>query len=281
MSPTFPRIARDTLSLSESHVQVLAVGPWQQQEFATALEGCSESAAWPRLESMDASFEYFEESTDPPELVLLAQLYPGQITQEDVQRIQQRAPLARIVVVAGTWCEGEMRTGSPPLGVLRLYWYEFPSWWREAVRFLREDQCPPWSVPLDSPQAGRFSVNDSQRQLNGTVAVCAQDFSVVETIESFLGDQGLDCEWVQEVCDWNPEGKFRAALWDGGQLSDKEYRQLKEISAKLADQQCPLVALLDFPRVEHIRRLKRLGITNVLAKPYVVDEVLAALTQSF
>src|SRR5689334_21081356 len=63
------------------------------------------------------------------ELVVVAQSRPGAVPFGEVERVMRAAPLAGVVALLGSWCEGEARTGRPWRGVQRLYWYEFPAWW--------------------------------------------------------------------------------------------------------------------------------------------------------
>ena len=60
-----------------------------------------------------------------PEVIVLLQTRPGSIRQFDVERLHCLAPLARLMVVAGPWCEGELRSGRPIQGVTRILWHQW------------------------------------------------------------------------------------------------------------------------------------------------------------
>ncbi len=60
----------------------------------------------------------------PPELIVVGQVRPGQISSAEVEQIHREAPLARLVALLGEWCEGETRTGAPWPGVPRVYWHQ-------------------------------------------------------------------------------------------------------------------------------------------------------------
>src|SRR5688500_17578842 len=64
-------------------------------------------------------------SAPSAELILFAQSRPGRFRQEDVEFLHRAAPLARLAVLLGVWCEGEMRTDVSLRGVLRIYWHEW------------------------------------------------------------------------------------------------------------------------------------------------------------
>ncbi len=252
--------------------EAIIIGPWHTPEFAAALAKLEEGQSLERLADIEAACELLASAEVAPELILLAQPLPGAVRQQEVDRLQQLAPLARIVVVSGTWCEGELRTGNPPAGVLRLYWYELAPWWQAAQRRLSVGRCPAWSAPLDHPQAGRFAVDETIDQLTApsTVAIKAEDFAVFECLAAGLYASGASAVWARSE---NPP-QAAAGIWDGGQLSDRELHRLSRFCQQVDG---PVVALLDFPRVEHFAAARAAGAAAVFAKPYVMEEVLAAL----
>ncbi|MEM8944921.1 MAG: hypothetical protein AAGD11_07020 [Planctomycetota bacterium] len=260
-------------------VHTLIVGDWRPAEFAAALEQIHSSAASATIED---AYDLLASTEMPPEVVFVAQHLPGDITQPDVDRLQSAAPLARLVIVSGTWCEGELRTGSPPTGVIRLYWYELAPWWQAAMRKYRAGQCPLWSLPLDHPQAGRWSSDwtcpNVERRTDAIVE--ANDFGVYGTLSSALADYGITTTWYRErpadgddsAGNYNA-GNHNAGIWDGSQLSGDERERLAAFCKRVNG---PVVALLDFPRREHFRLAKQLGAASVFGKPYVVEALIAA-----
>ena len=60
-----------------------------------------------------------------PDLIVIAQTFPGQFSHQAVERLRRLAPLARVVGLMGSWCDGEMRTGSPWPAVVRTYWRQW------------------------------------------------------------------------------------------------------------------------------------------------------------
>ncbi|MCH7751928.1 MAG: hypothetical protein IH898_07220 [Planctomycetes bacterium] len=253
-------------------IEAITVGPWHTPEFATALANFQEGQSLHQLASIEEACGLLSTAEVAPELILLAQPLPGTVRQQEVDRLQRLAPLARIVVVAGSWCEGELRTGSPPVGVLRLYWYELAPWWQAALRRLSAGLCPAWSAPLDHPQAGRYSVDATINELMtpSIVAIGADDFAVFECLADALAASGASATWARS----DDPVEAAAGIWDGGQLSDRELERLGRFCRQVLG---PVVALLDFPRVEHIIEARAAGAVAVFGKPYVVEEVLAAL----
>ncbi len=276
-SPKGSRLASNT-----TRPQVLAVGPWQQQEFRLATAQIETREAWQTLANINQACETLEAAEVPPELVLLAQPLPGSYHQKHIGQLQVLVPLTRIVVVSGSWCEGGMRTGIKLTGVLRLYWHEFGPWWTLAQKSFEAGLCPPWSVPLDGPQAGRVApnLNPASHPLDFPVAICAADYSVYETLAAALTAYDLNTAWTPPTQKIGPDQKFSAGIWDGGQLSPQELVSLTNFSRQLQLHNAPVVALLDYPRVEHVEQIQKAGAAMVLGKPYVVDELVDFFCQA-
>jgi hypothetical protein len=252
--------------------RAIAVGSWQTLEFAPALTDLEQGNSIQKLSKIDAACELLASTEVAPELILLAHPLPGTICQQDVDRLQRLAPLSRIVIVVGTWCEGELRTGNPPAGALRLYWYELAPWWQAAQRRWAGGLCPSWSAPLDHPQAGRYTVDASIEKLTmpSTVVIDAEDFAVFECLADGVVALGSVATWAGK----DDPSRATAGIWDGGQLSDRELQRLGQFCQQVEG---PVVALLDFPRVERVHQARAAGAVAVFGKPYVIEEVLAAL----
>ncbi len=230
---------------------------------------------WFAAPSLAAAATQLASAETPSEVVLLAQPRPGCDDQTAVDRLHAVAPLTRVVVVAGAWCEGELRTGRVLTGVLRLYWHELVPWWRDALARLAQGASPPWSAPLDNPRATRLphvnaDIGEDPLQRSGplwTVAIDASDYAVFEALETALAPHGWKAMWTprhratQHDC-----GPFHAAIWDGSQLAPRELQRLAQFFANLpfsrdaeSAQWRACIALLDFPRPEHLEMAHAAG----------------------
>src|SRR4051812_4625891 len=91
---------------------VLMVGDFEHAEFRDVVE----------LLRADANL--VASASASPEVVVFFHSPQMSVRFELLQNLQQSAPLAWVVVIAGSWCEGETRTGRAGPGVHRHYWYE-------------------------------------------------------------------------------------------------------------------------------------------------------------
>ncbi len=259
-----------SLEIDDRLIDALIVGPWRQSEFQLAVRSIEPWHDFPHVESVPEACRALAQSDVAPELILIAQPLPGLVRQNDVDQLQQLAPLARILVVVGSWCEGGLRTDSPPTGVLRLYWYELASWWHAAQDRLSAGKFPSWSLPLDHLQAGRFCSDSVSTELTQTVAIHAEDYSVFETLAESLQLAGALPIWANRT----ESARARAGIFDGAQL---DARQLEELNVFCTQVEGKVTLLLDFPRQEHVDQAHAAGASAVFGKPYVVEEVLASL----
>jgi DNA-binding NarL/FixJ family response regulator len=261
---------------------LIAAGPWHDVEFASVRVELDANQAWRIAPTLRAAVDQIAASEDPPELVLLAQLHPGADDQKEVERLYQLAPLTRVIVVAGSWCEGELRTGKPLTGVVRIYWYEFAAWWRAALERLARGATPPWAEPLTDLRAGhsirlRPASADPSTTPDGeqrVLAIDTIDFAAFEALSTGLTRLGWHCVWQprhRPALNGHSSAAHQspaAALWDGGQLDDEELQNLTAFCRRLNDHHAPVVALLDFPRAEHVEQTQSAGAAALLAKPH-------------
>jgi|SRR5688572_15927611 len=248
---------------------VQLVGQVEHSDFADALRLLREQA-----NVVDAA------AITSPELVVIAQCRPGAIANNVIEQLRRRAPLAGIVALLGSWCEGESRTGRPWPGVPRLYWYEFPAWWRRQSTLRAAGLCPDWARPFDFG----FRISDfgfeSEGIRNATRGVVVLSVPVRDTrlaIADVLADAGYATVWHR--IGW-PDCEVHGAaagIWDGGQLDDREADDLALFCRKLSRDGAPVIALLDFPRRDRVRRAIDLGALAVLGKPWRNEALVATL----
>ena len=260
----------------KSAIDVLIVGNWDREEFAELLLAIPLTSSWLQASNCVDAVELLAVRDFAPELILLADPLPGTHSLEAVEQLRLAAPLARLVVVAGTWCEGELRTGSPLNGVLRLYWYELPGWWAAAMKTLSEGGCPPWSQPLDGPAAGRNLEVDQVTGL-GVVAIDCKSISTFEALADALKFPAADCRWTRRGAMAQLPASVAAGIWDGGQLEPLEVERLRSFAQEIQQRGGVVIALLDFPRREHVEIARDAGCQAVFGKPFIVSELVGQI----
>lgn len=262
----------------ERTIRVLVLGPWHRREFATALAEIPASASWTHSPGCAAALASLAADGPAPELILIAESLPGSVHQREVDQLRQIAPLARLVVIAGTWCEGELRTGKPLSGVLRFYWYELPAWWETARREYEQGLCPSWSAPVEGGFARRTHASIPTLQL-GPIAIDCCSLVTFGALVGALKPYGADCHWTRRGALGQAPARLAAGIWDGGQLDAAELVQLQDFAAGIQKRGGQAIALLHFPRREHVDMVRHAGCRMIVAKPYNVRELFTLLCE--
>jgi hypothetical protein len=205
------------------------------------------------------------------ELYIVAQSRPDALSATLIQLLRRDAPLTRIVALLGTWCEGETRTGRPWPEVERIYWYEFPSWWRRQLA-IRLD-CGIHASLIEPPKS------ETRNRAQGLVALRTWVPDTAAVLSEVLQAAGYATAWRQPG---RPAAVVRGAIagiWDGSQLSDAEADDLASFCRLLARDRAPVVALLDFPRRDRCEVARKIGAATILGKPWLNVELLAAIEE--
>jgi hypothetical protein len=242
------------------------------------------------LELLRAGAQVVTTPDSRPELIVVMQSRPGLICDATIESLRRGAPLAGIVALLGTWCEGETRTGRPWPGVQRLYWYEFPAWWQRQLALRAAGRCPDWARADDIAPASRVVPDPGRGRgghpahgsagcrvagslptyncTNGLVVISTPVRDTAATLADVLQQAGYATLWQPPR---RPAPVVRGAvagIWDGGQLSKHEENSLSEFCTRLARDAAPVIALLDFPRRDRCERARRVGAVTVLGKPW-------------
>lgn len=236
------------------------IGDVEQREFADAVSLLQATA---------------EVSSGEPELIVIAQCRPGIFRERELNRLRRSAPLAEVVSLLGSWCEGETRTGRPLSGAIRLYWYEFPSWWRRQLQLRDSGLRPNWTGYFQQRQPEHDGL------LGANVAIAAAHFDTAAAIGDAIHSAKGRFTWLRESEPIDVSNSFDAGVWIGGQLSDEEASRLAGFCAQMAPHDAPVVALSDFPRQDRCRVARTTGAAAVLGIPWqnndLIDELRRAI----
>ena len=136
-------------------LSILLLGDTDRAEFQDA---------WPRLGSWGAVWAFTEIAAATaalaagkivPDVIVVVQAFPGQFSHAMVDRLRRAAPLARLIGLLGSWCEGETRTGSPWPGAVRTYWHQWAIRCdRELRRLARGEWCCMALPPRPAKRSG-------------------------------------------------------------------------------------------------------------------------------
>jgi hypothetical protein len=257
---------------------VWVIGDAEHPDFCAAVELLSGTAVVQRFADVAQAGERAAPELIP-DLIVLAASRPGMVHAQDVERMQRRLPLAGIVSLLGSWCEGEARTGRPVKGVLRSYWYDFPNWWRRQLALCAAGRCPDWAQPATGDWHG-LSVDaiDRGRNLGGGLIVLQTTcWETGDALSDLLRAAGYATAWNSVGALGQQVRGAAAGVWEGRQLDEPEIVQLSGFCRRLAKDNAPVIALADFPRRDRCEAANQAGAAAVIGKPWLNADLLLTL----
>lgn len=253
-------------------VTVLFVGDSSQPEFAEAIEQMRAACRLIGFDDPAGAISWCNESETPPALVVIASARPGQWSDEAIERLRGRLPLVPFVALLGAWCEGEMRSGAPWPGVVRVYRHQWRQRFAREIARMAAGQCGSWSLPVTASAEERLlSQADSSKPGNhGVVAVVADGRETAEWLVAACRAHGWTTVWNTDWRSAELHG-VDVVVWDLGPIEPAAFEILHEIRDVFGD--APVVALSDFPREENKRQLSAAGAAAVLSNPLLVSDL--------
>jgi hypothetical protein len=294
-------------------LSILLIGDTQRGEFreaCAALAQCGRVAAFAEIESAAESLRAADGTVD---LVVIAQTYPGQFSAAAIDRLRRLCPVARVVGLLGTWCEGETRTGRPWPGSVRVYWHQWPARADRELRCLSRGQASVWSLPATATDEERLLVYSSRSARGIESSVYSSRSargnentgSAITThaiTRSVMSTQGITrsvtrtlvaiCTRSWAIEDWlsaacracgHATAWLRGPRWsrvEGAAAGVFDAADLAEEDERDLRKLCamlapaPVIALANFPRVEDRRRMLAAGAAAVLSKPVATEDLL-------
>lgn len=253
--------------------RVLLVGDHRHREFATATAWLATHSLLSVAATPAAAIRAMQHPALSPELVVVAQTRPSQFARAEIEAVHRLAPLARLAVMAGSWCEGEMRTGHPWPGVLRLYWHQGEARLQE---FLAESN-PLWSHPRTATEVERLLDLPAPRvsgQQN-LIAIGTETSIAYQGLAATCVEAGYATAWIAPRQLTMIQGAA-AGIWDESQLPGS-LEPWHAFASHLRN--APVVALVNFPRLADYQRLQNQGIDQLIAKPFMNTDLIGAIEQ--
>lgn len=249
----------------------MLIGDTERPEFREAVAAMHATCRVVRASSIALAADGLDDDEQPPDLVVLAQVHPGEHAPGDLQRLRRLAPLAPVVALLGTWSEGETRTGEPLPDLVRVYWHQWlPRFEQQMVMFAR-GVCPTWGLPPTSTDEERLLWSDKHSWLkyDGTVAIAAERHESADWLAGVCTALGLKTVRAGPGASVNPRD-LRFVVWDtvpgDGDVTDLS--ALREVFAE-----APIVVVTSFPRTDDRRRLLAAGAAAVLSKPLSLEDL--------
>jgi CheY-like chemotaxis protein len=257
---------------------VLIVGPHEQSEFRRPVDDLlGRGALW--AGDIRGALEMFASGYSPA-LVVVLQAWPGQFSSSNFDELRRVCPLARIVRVLGPWMEGELRTGRPVPGTIRVYWHEAPAFIDCQLQHLATGGLSAWTLPVTANEQDRLIAKldgeamaarqtETAPMLTKSMAIHAKHLETAESLMELCNACGWRGQRLREI---EPAlvNSFDAVILDSsrGRLgAEAVLSKLRSIGASP-----PTLVLVGFSRQDEIDQLQSAGAAAVLRKPFSIEE---------
>ncbi len=273
--------------MPEREVSILMVGAVDSPEFAEAAAPLTHSGRLTAVPDVEAACARLAGGKFFPEVVVLVESRPGEISHGAVDRLRRLAPLARFVGLLGSWCEGEPRSGDPWPAVERIYWHQWPARAGRELEGLARGECLAWTLPATATEEERIlaDIREEATPGKGLVIIETRWFEMAECLSAACLVRGYRTVWrrpkeqpAAETSGAEAEkdaslaaDQVAAVIWEGACCDDRAAVDLRRLAAEFPG--APLVALLDFPRAADRDRALAAGATHVASKPLVLEEL--------
>ena len=204
--------------------------------------------AWPCLHELGNVAEFADagraaaalaEERFSPDVIVVAQAFPGEFSHEAIDRLQRLAPLARVVGLMGSWCEGEMRSGSPWPATARTYWHHWPVRGRRQFRGLAAARLCSLALPLTATEeehlladvADGHPEQEAMPTGGAVVAIRSRSVEMADWLSAACRKHGWTTNrQCDSLLEW-PEGTV-AGVFDLADLGDHEWECLGDSSRR-------------------------------------------------
>ncbi|MBX3412319.1 MAG: hypothetical protein KF708_06335 [Pirellulales bacterium] len=253
--------------------RVLLLGPAEHAEFDAAVALLAATSTLQRAADVPAALAAYETDDAPVDLIVVAQPHSGALRGGDLEPLLARAPLARVLVLAGSWCEGEMRSGLPIAGATRILWHQWTARWQQELARWQQNTCPAWSLPMTATEDDRLlqAADEPLAKLEGRATIVATDATAGWLADVCRG-LGLATETLA------PRAGF-AAMRPACDLVIFEVEALRCDAPESAWnwarawQGVPLIGVGSFPRLEDRAAWTDAGVQVLLAQPLLIDDL--------
>lgn len=253
-------------------MRILLTGDFEADEFTGAAREMKRACEVVLQPSVSFAAEWLKAAEAPVDLIVVAQSRPGQIGAAAIESLRRAAPLAPIVGLLGSWCEGEMRSGFPWPGVPRVYWHQWPSRFSEELARLAKGQPGTWTMPLTATSEERLLASARMRDgaIQNVAAVVGGYREMAEWLAAACRQRGMSAIVLPGLPSTQMDG-IEIVFWDAGLATPNLIDGFGRLATCFV--RAPVMVLLDFPRSDDVRQLTAAGAAAVLAKPLLVADL--------
>jgi hypothetical protein len=143
-------------------LSILFLGDPHRPEFQQARASLDRWGAVTEFADADTATAALGEGNVAADVIVVAQAFPAQFSHRAIDGLRRAAPLARVLGLMGSWCEGETRSGSPWPATARTYWHQWPARCNRQLHRLATGETCSWALPPTATDEERLLIDACQ-----------------------------------------------------------------------------------------------------------------------
>ena len=247
--------------------QAIITGDFHSGPFQSLFGDCSDIECMP--------FEALTSLHENPELLVVCQSRRGSLPASTCERLIQQFPLSVKVLLLGSECEGERRSGVPHEGWHRKFWYQWLPFWDTYSAAYQHERAHPFQMPATATDGdlmkGYNELLEHLVQLNVDICLISRWNAEHVFLEELFSQYGAKTVAVTEL------KSADVVVVSLDSLDHKAEQMIERLQSQ--SPQIPIVVILNFPRIQEFQRAKELGVAALVGRPFVNLEFLYTVQQ--
>lgn len=257
---------------------VLLTGDYRHREFSDI----TANARLPiTLQAFAEAVRSSSESTDYG-LVVIAQSRRGQFHSRDVEELLDRFSGIPVALLLGSWCEGELRSGDPIPGMIRIYWHQWCGRFEHFMQQIVVRKMSSWHLPRICSIADRLIVDEIQPTPDDKALLVGISSSTKEGFQMLSDVCEYNCfrsKWIEQLNSSDLSAhRPDAILVESNSLTRAVAQRIEKL--KTLFPRVPLALVMNFPRQQDRQLACRLGVGGLISKPFQLKDVGFALQRA-
>ena len=208
-------------------------------------------------------------------LIIIAQSRSGQFDQAKIDAVVTKNPSTPVVMLLGSWCEGERRSDTPVEGVKRVFWHQWKGRFQSFCDQLSSQGISIWHSPATLSDADRVSEQKIGLNQSHVIGVSALNEQTYESLAQGISAIGGKPKWVERISWANLAASISAICIDADSLSPTLEKRISWVKSQI--KHVPLIVLMNFPRRQDVEELQRVGVSRIVSKPFELADLQSAI----
>ncbi|MDR2762521.1 MAG: hypothetical protein LBB88_07985 [Planctomycetaceae bacterium] len=240
--------------------------------------------------SRNNNFTHIISDEIDPDIILIAQSYPDQFPPNFMYQIRRNWSITPTILLIGINAGGEIRTGSPIENYLRIYSFEWNTFWINQLKNYAEKQKSIFDLPptysddeiilatiknyssefsYNNLRKNNSTKNNPNKNSNNICLVVSgedslgNDYAMNKLLADYATSLGYNCTFSRQNLRVSP--KLTLIDADDSRF-DRIIKSVQRLIRSFADSEFNVY--INSPRFNEITALQNIGVSRIIPKPF-------------